>query len=328
VSTPYDADPHDSGAAASMSNPPAGPGAHLDADRVGDLLEGLLDAADAAAAQAHLAGCPRCSRRKDDYLAVRDLLAGLPAVPMPDDVARRLDDAIMAATVGGSGTLASSDATVVPLAGRSQRRRLRLGTGVLQAAAAAVVIAGVAAVGVAAVGGGADSPATQAGSAGMPGGATMAEAGASTRFSATQHTYSAAALAADAARLARGEGPVAAAAPSASDERTSGSGAPDAGESGYSRLAATDALTGAEASDDAALSEVGLPSRAAIDRCTQALGEGRPPLAVDRGTFNGESVLVVVFGREAPDPGYEAWVVGTRCAPGDEQVRTFVLAPG
>jgi hypothetical protein len=202
---------------------------------------------------------------------------------------------------------------------------------VLQAAAAAVVVAAVAAVGAGAIRGMGDADESTASSPGA-GGAAMAEADTSTRFSATRHAYLAGTLAADAARLARGEGPKAAIStdPTATAARTGGS----AGSPGPMApqdsvpLAAADALTGAAASDDRALSKIGLPSRAAIDRCTQALGAGRPPLAVDRGTFNGESVLVVVFAREAPNPGYEAWVVGTGCAPDDEQVRTFVLSPG
>jgi len=69
---------------------------HLDADRLADLDEGLLSAADAGEAQSHLEGCPDCTRLHADVLAVQELLGQAPAPEIPDSLVARLETAIAA----------------------------------------------------------------------------------------------------------------------------------------------------------------------------------------------------------------------------------------
>ena len=69
---------------------------HLDADRLADLDEGLLSAADAGEAQSHLEACPDCTRLHADLLAVQELLAQAPAPVIPDSLVARLETAIAA----------------------------------------------------------------------------------------------------------------------------------------------------------------------------------------------------------------------------------------
>ncbi len=69
---------------------------HLDADRLADLDEGLLSAADAGQAQSHLEGCPDCTRLHADLLAVQELLGQAPAPEIPDYLVARLETAIAA----------------------------------------------------------------------------------------------------------------------------------------------------------------------------------------------------------------------------------------
>jgi anti-sigma factor RsiW len=69
---------------------------HLDADRLADLDEGLLSAADTGEAQSHLEACPDCTRLHADLLAVQELLAQAPAPVIPDSLVARLETAIAA----------------------------------------------------------------------------------------------------------------------------------------------------------------------------------------------------------------------------------------
>lgn len=121
---------------------------HLSADQISDLVEGILPAAEAMGANAHLATCDECSSLRDDVTNVSLVLAGEAARPwqMPADVASDLDALLrQAAADRGTG--------VVPL--EKQVRRQNRGLAWLAGAAAAVVIAGVGFAGWQAVSGGA-----------------------------------------------------------------------------------------------------------------------------------------------------------------------------
>ncbi|SEG83046.1 hypothetical protein SAMN04489712_115130 [Thermomonospora echinospora] len=117
--------------------------AHLDYDALADLAEGLLDDADAASANAHLDDCAECRERSAEIADVSRILADVPVPPMPAELAARIDEAIRAESMHGSGehaTIAS-----IPhhaLERRRGKRRLR----VISAAAAAVVVLGGGAV--------------------------------------------------------------------------------------------------------------------------------------------------------------------------------------
>ncbi len=115
---------------------------HVSADRVSDLLEGLLPTAEAAAVAAHLSDCAQCAALRDDLEAMPALLAAVrvddPLTPMPAHVADRLDRAL--AEVAQQRDPAPADQTraadVVPLARARRARKVFAGL----AAAAAVVV--------------------------------------------------------------------------------------------------------------------------------------------------------------------------------------------
>lgn len=113
---------------------PTPDGPHLDLDAIADLEEGLTDPADAGRQRAHLDGCAACGDTRARLAATRASLAGLPAEPMPADVAARLDTALAAA--GG---------TIVPAALERKRVWTRHPTvaGFAAAAAVAAVVGAV-----------------------------------------------------------------------------------------------------------------------------------------------------------------------------------------
>lgn len=68
---------------------------HLDATRLAEHAEGLLERDDALAADAHLQQCESCRASAADLASVTAMLAAAPrTVPMPEHVASRLDRAI------------------------------------------------------------------------------------------------------------------------------------------------------------------------------------------------------------------------------------------
>jgi hypothetical protein len=130
-----------------MTDPAASrPGTHLDPDQMADLFEGILDAAAADEARAHLASCPLCSA---DYALIAgeadlgDLSDLLPPTPIPHDVMARVEAALYRepplaapaaqAPVGHHAAAASA-------ASPARRRRFRMRLGAL--AGATLVVAG------------------------------------------------------------------------------------------------------------------------------------------------------------------------------------------
>ena len=71
---------------------------HLDTDVLAEFRAGLITGRRGAKIAAHLAGCDRCTALDDKLAGVSALLASVPAPPMPDSVAQRLD-AVLAAEV-------------------------------------------------------------------------------------------------------------------------------------------------------------------------------------------------------------------------------------
>lgn len=134
-----------------MTDPAASrPGTHLDPDRMADLLEGLLDAASADEARAHLASCPVCSA---DFALISgesdletDLGELLPPVPIPLDVVTRVEAALHrepplgTGSTSGAGVSAAGAAGQAATATRPRRQRFRIALGAL--AGASLVIAG------------------------------------------------------------------------------------------------------------------------------------------------------------------------------------------
>jgi hypothetical protein len=86
-----------------MSEPEAGESTgmrgqmtHLDTDVLAEFRAGLIGGRRAARIAAHLAGCERCTAVDEQLAGVRSLLASVPALAMPDSVARRLDTVLAA----------------------------------------------------------------------------------------------------------------------------------------------------------------------------------------------------------------------------------------
>jgi hypothetical protein len=112
----------------------AGIGGHLDLDTLAELDEGLQPAAEAARLDAHLSECRPCREHQARLRSTRALLGSLPAVPMPAEVADRLDAALAGA---------ATTATVVPLSARRGWRAHPTAAGLAAAAAGVALITAV-----------------------------------------------------------------------------------------------------------------------------------------------------------------------------------------
>ena len=104
---------------------------HPSRDTLADAAEGLLEPAEAAAVDAHVAGCAECRAETAAYAEVSTVLAAAPAPVLPAHVAQRLRDVVAAEqsarevspvlhAVPGSGP----DAPPVPRHPYGTRRRL------------------------------------------------------------------------------------------------------------------------------------------------------------------------------------------------------------
>ena len=71
---------------------------HLDTDVLAEFRAGLITGRRGVKIAAHLAGCDRCTALDDQLAGVSALLASVPAPPMPDSVAQRLE-VVLAAEV-------------------------------------------------------------------------------------------------------------------------------------------------------------------------------------------------------------------------------------
>jgi hypothetical protein len=69
---------------------------HLDTDVLAEFRAGLITGRRGVKITAHLAGCDRCTALDDKLAGVSMLLASVPAPPMPDSVAQRLDTVLAA----------------------------------------------------------------------------------------------------------------------------------------------------------------------------------------------------------------------------------------
>lgn len=143
-------------------NDPASPVEHPTPDQLADLLAGELADNDARATAAHCDSCARCGPLRAQLAALPQLLASVPAPPMPDAVSRRVQAALREESrLRAAPSDHSAQAVVVPL--RSRQRRWFAG---VAAAAAAVVAVSVGTDALTAGGGEESSSAGDAGSAG------------------------------------------------------------------------------------------------------------------------------------------------------------------
>lgn len=72
---------------------------HPEAAEISALTEGALPPERSAGVRGHLAHCPQCADVRTSLEEIRDLLGTSPAVPMPAEVAERIDAALAAAAV-------------------------------------------------------------------------------------------------------------------------------------------------------------------------------------------------------------------------------------
>ena len=144
---------------------------HLDTDVLAEFRAGLIAGRRGVKIAAHLASCHSCTVLDDKLAEVSALLASVPAPPMPDSVAQRLDT-VLAAEVsrknyperGGVDRPDESGAHDRPAA----QRGFRLATWrVLVPVGAAVVLLGAGGYGLSHLVGGSGSPQLVAGAAGV-----------------------------------------------------------------------------------------------------------------------------------------------------------------
>jgi hypothetical protein len=154
---------------------------HLDTDALAEFRAGLITGRRGVKIAAHLAGCDRCTALDDQLAGVSALLASVPAPPMPDSVAQRLDTVLAAevtrrnyperAQVHRPGESGAHDRPAA-------KRGFRLATWrVLVPAAAAVVLLAGGGYGLTRIIGGPGSPPTYAGAAGVASSAAGSSAG-------------------------------------------------------------------------------------------------------------------------------------------------------
>jgi hypothetical protein len=76
---------------------------HPDVDEISALAEGLLSSSRTAVIRTHLKSCTDCSDTYTSLEEIRELLGGLlPAEPMPDDIAERIDAALASETLSAA----------------------------------------------------------------------------------------------------------------------------------------------------------------------------------------------------------------------------------
>ena len=153
---------------------------HLDTDVVAEFRAGLIAGRRGVKIAAHLAGCDRCTALDDQLAGVSALLASVPAPPMPDSVAQRLDT-VLAAEVTRKNFAERAQVHRPGESGAHDRpaakRGFRLATWrVLVPVGAAVVLLGGGGYGLSRIVGGSGSPSTYAGAAGVASSAAASSA--------------------------------------------------------------------------------------------------------------------------------------------------------
>jgi hypothetical protein len=284
-----------------MSTPHTPHPSHVDVDTLADLEEGLLEADQVSSVAEHLDGCAECRARRDALddvqLLLRDGGAEVDAAA-PDDVVRRLDDALAAAAT----PLPTASATVTPLTALTTRARQPWRTSVLQAAAVFVLVAAVGGLGyggIRAVSGGNSSGTNSAADSGGSGATEKRTAAHRYVVTSSGRNYTKESLRSAVPGLLSGK----------YDATAQGSG-------GVAVPSKTP--TGAQAP---AAGSVADPQRLrdgkALAACVANLADGPvTPLAVDIARFNGKPATIIVL----PDPKdpslVYAYAVAPDCAAG------------
>ena len=311
-------------------------------------LAGLLDEPDDGPAErglaAHVAGCPRCQADLRALRTVQQTLRALPAIPMPESVAARLESAVRASTSGPYGESdAESDAEpdgepyseperTLPAAASSRRRPRTAWQLPHMSAAAGIAVLLIIALGtgiaVMATRGGSSNGKTSSASGGS------AATGASTIVTASGADYRQATIRSQVAALVvervpgstakfSGLQPLAgdvaagkAAVPSRTQES---SAAAAAGGFAAASPQAPQALTADSAIAPARNAPGGpLANPAALQACVRALNGGTPiqPVLVDYARFDGRPATVIVLPSPQSPTKLAVWVEldGSDCA--------------
>jgi anti-sigma factor RsiW len=264
---------------------------HPDQQVIGEYEEGLLPPARAAEVSGHLAHCPGCAARLSAVSGVRRRLAALGQVPIPADVATRLDRAIGARAPRAPASPVRAATTVPP------RRRSRIGVASLAAAAVLVLfVAGVVA-GTLHFGGGGNSAA---------GGRAASSSPAAHQFVVTRsgRAYTKANLAAYVPAIVAAQGlPAHSAA-----------------------VAGSAAVLSQPANPMSVLASHPAALRACLD-VVSAPGPVLTPIGLDVGTFDGAPAAVFVL----PAPGHptlaDVFVEGIGCAAGKDATLFYERVP-
>lgn len=277
--------------------PHTSPTPHVAGETLTDLQEELLDPEQATSVATHLAGCAECRARLDALDDLRVLLRDHAADDgsAPEDVVRRLDDALAAARP----PVATASATVTPLPapGRSPWR-----TRALQAAAVFVLVAAVGGLGFGAIKAISDRTSSSAGSATSAGSGGAGTEKAARRYTITNsgRDYTQQTLVAALPELLAGTLP-----PAGKNALTDSQAA-----SPTPATPSTAATRGATPTPD---DSQRLRGGAALAACVANLAGGPvTPLAVDLGRFEGKPATIIVL----PDPDDPSFVNVYAVAPG------------
>ena len=280
----------------STQQPPHAP--HLDVETLADHQEGLLAAEQAAAVAAHLDDCVHCRATSDALDGVQVLLREHGAegpLAAPDDVVRRLDDALAAA----GPPVASASATIIPLTASATRGRSPWRSRALQAAAIFVLVAAVGGIGyggIKALRGGQGSTDTAA-SGSAKAHTEKRLAPGTYRFTDSGRDYTEVSLRAAVPELLAGS------LPQVASKSAAGAGSPRA----TAPTAAPDFSASASADPKRLLNGQALAACVA-----NLVGGPVTPLAVDLGKFEGKPATIIVL----PAPGEPSFVNVYAVAPG------------
>jgi hypothetical protein len=271
--------------------PHTSPTPHLDVETLADLQEELLDPDQVTVVTAHLADCAECRATRDALDDVRVLLRDRGAEGLggaPEDVVRRIDDALAAA----GPPVATASATVIPLKipGRSPAR-----TRWLRAAAVLVLLAAVGGIGYGGIRALNNRGGVTSDSAASSGGGEGTKAAARYSITTSDRDYTQATLRAAVPELLAGS-------LRAADGATLGTTkVPSAAEAPGSAAAPTPSSSSSTATTDPQRLRAG-PALAA---CVANIGGGPvTPLAVDLGRFEGKPATIIVL----PDPDDPSFV--------------------
>lgn len=264
--------------------------AHPDPAEIAELDEDVVPPAGAARLREHLAACPDCAAVRSELAALRRELRELPDPgPMPEDVAARIDAAILAVSRETADALGETRRGTAAPAGNPRRYRR---AAFALAAAAAVAVLGVGGALLGALNGdGGPEPAGLA--------AEGTDEAPAEREAAAQELSAPAeeALEAQVRQLLAGS----AEASTLAAEVPDGTGEP--GEEGPS--------PSAEQQEGAPESP---PGPVVVPSCVeQAIGRPEEPLAAGPEDFEGEEAYLVVLPHAADPERVDAYVVAAAC---------------